>query len=122
MKSYSMDLRTRVLDACDEGDQTLLQIAKRFQVSLAWISKMKKQRRDLGTLEPQTHTCGRKPKLTKQKLNLLAKWVARKPDLTLKQLRDKINVSCCLQTIQNGLNKLGITYKKNETGSRTRTA
>ena len=37
MAAYSMDLRKRVVRACDEGRMTREQIAATFEVSTAWI-------------------------------------------------------------------------------------
>src|SRR5437762_2759076 len=47
MKPYSMDLRERVIAACDSGQQTK-QVAKIFQVSPAWVRRLKWVIRQLG--------------------------------------------------------------------------
>ena len=40
MKAYSMDLRERVVAACDAGDDTREEIAARFSVSVAWVRRL----------------------------------------------------------------------------------
>ena len=40
MKAYSVDLRRRVLAACDAGQPTLA-VARRFDVSPAWVRRLK---------------------------------------------------------------------------------
>ena len=40
MKAYSIDLRERVVAACDARDGTREQIAARFSVSVSWIRKL----------------------------------------------------------------------------------
>ena len=61
MKAYSTDLRERVVAACDAGDATREQIADRFSVSVAWIRKLIRQRRETGSIEPRPHGGGRAP-------------------------------------------------------------
>ena len=48
MKTYSIDLRERVLSAVDLREEFQEEIAERFGVSRAWIGKMLKQRRQPG--------------------------------------------------------------------------
>ncbi len=59
MRSLSMDLRTRIIAAVEEGLQNMHQIAERFGVHYKTVQKLEYQWRDLGTLEPQTHKVGR---------------------------------------------------------------
>ena len=40
MKAYSNDLRQRVLAACDRGEGTREQIARRFDVGVAWVYRL----------------------------------------------------------------------------------
>jgi len=120
MKPYSMDLRERVLAAVDAKEGTQQEIAQRFCVSEVWIRKMKRQRRELGTLEPQTHRCGRKPSLDESQRKQLAELVAEDADATLKELRERLGVTCCLSVIWNALKQMGLTYKKNGQGRRAR--
>ena len=79
---------------------------------MAWITRIRRQQKDLGTLEPQTYRCGRRPILTDEQRKQLAEIVRKTPDVTLKQLRVQLGVKCCLQVIWDALNKIGFTYKK----------
>ena len=45
MDAYSLDLRTRVLAACDAGKKTK-QVAEQFSVSPAWVRRLKQRRRE----------------------------------------------------------------------------
>ena len=47
MRPYSMDLRERVMAACDRRDGKREEIAKRFGVSTAWIRRLLQRRRRL---------------------------------------------------------------------------
>ena len=64
MKAYSTDLRERVVAACDAGDATREQIAARFSVSVPWIRKLLRQRRETGSIEPKPRGGGRPPPST----------------------------------------------------------
>ena len=112
MKAYSLDLRERVIAAVDANEETHEEIAERLGVSRQWVGRMVQQRERLGTIAVQTHRCGRKPKLTPQNLVRLAELVAEKPDRTLQELKELLQVDCCIQVICTALHKLGLTYKK----------
>jgi transposase len=56
-RAYSMDLRKRVIEACDEG-QTIAQVAERFKVSASFVNKLRQRRRQRSTLEPKSHGGG----------------------------------------------------------------
>src|SRR5262249_25882235 len=53
MKAYSMDLRARVLAACDDGRGTA-EAAEAFAVSPAWVRRIKQRRRETGEVAPRT--------------------------------------------------------------------
>ena len=53
MGPYSMDLRERVAAAIDEGEGSERQIAKRFRVSVSFVTRLLQRRRDAGTPGPQ---------------------------------------------------------------------
>jgi len=112
MKALSMDLRERILSAVLEGSESMPKIAARFSVSHKMVQKLKYQWRDLGTLEPQTHKVGRKRLLSEKQCQRLGELVRNAPSLTLEQLRLKLRVSCCLQTIWLELRRQGLTHKK----------
>ena len=54
-----MDLRERVAAAIDEGEGSERQIAKRFRVSVSFVTRLLQRRRDAGTLAPKPHGGGR---------------------------------------------------------------
>jgi transposase len=112
MKALSMDLRVRILEAFEEGSESMPRIAKRFAVRHQVVQKLKYQWRDLGTLEPQTHKCGRKPTLSQSQRDRLANLVRADPNLTLAQIRSRLKVTCCRATIWNEMRRQGLTHKK----------
>ena len=110
MKPYSMDLRVRVLADSDAGMRTA-QVAEKYSVSTAWVRRLKQRRRESGQIAPR-HGSGRKPKLDDQQRSQLAKLVSERPDATLEELRNELEVDVCLSTIWLALKSLGLTLKK----------
>src|SRR4030067_606184 len=60
MRPYSMDLRERVVGACDAREGSREQIAKRFGVSTASIRRLLQRRRATGSNAPPPPNAGRK--------------------------------------------------------------
>lgn len=121
MKALSMDLRTRIIAAVEEAKENMREIAERFAVHYKTVQKLKYQWRDLGTLEPKTHRAGRKRALTESQRKKLDKLIREDSSLTLEQLREKIQATCCTATIWNEVRRLGHTYKKTVARQRTTT-
>lgn len=111
-RAYSMDLRKRVIEACDEG-QTIAQVAQRFAVSTSFVNKLRQRRRESGTLETKPHGGGRQPRLSPEHDETLRTLLAAKPDLTLEALRAKLGVKVHLSSLWYRLQRLGLTFKKN---------
>lgn len=107
-----MDLRQRIVAACDAGDCTQAQVAARFAVSLGMVKKLLAQRRRTGDIGPRYHRCKGKPKILKTHQRQLRTLVRKQPDLTLAQLRATTGLPCSLVAIHHTLAKMGLTYKK----------
>jgi len=63
-------------------------------------------------LEPMTHRCGRKGKLTEQLRNRLRGLLEQKPDATLTELRDAMKADISIATVDRWARRLGFTFKK----------
>lgn len=115
MNTYSIDLRKRVLAACDRRQQTITEIAKQFQVSRRWIEKLRKRRTESGTITPAQRTQGRKPAFIGNMLKELDELVESQCDITLAEIKEHFSgrINCSLQAIANNLKRLGWGYKKN---------
>ena len=108
MKAYSMDLRQRVIDASDAGRKTK-EVAKAYEVSPAWVRRLKQHRRERGDIVPRNGggSCGRKIDRDR-----LAELVREQPDATLVELRDRLGVTCTPWAISKALREPKLTYKK----------
>ncbi|GAB4453663.1 MAG: hypothetical protein OHK0029_06870 [Armatimonadaceae bacterium] len=114
MKAYSLDLRERILAACDNG-ATAKEAAERFAVSHDTVQRYKRQRRERGTLAPKPIP-GRVPHIKETEHEAYRELVASRSDWTLASLAEaweeqtgrKPTVSVLSDTCQ----RLGITHKK----------
>ena len=98
MGPYSMDIRERVAAAIDEGEGSERQIAKRFRVSVSFVTRLLQRRRDAGTLAPKPHGGGPRPVLGFPEQVRLAMLIAEHPDATLNQLKEWGGFACTLDT------------------------
>ena len=115
MNAYSIDLRERVLAACDAKDGTVAQIAQRFSVTPRWIYLLKRQRREEGSIAPRGHGGGRTAAFHGRLLTALDQFVQKHPDATLEAIHEQFagRVTCSTVAIHNALRRLGWRYKKN---------
>ena len=121
MKSYSQDLRDRVLRAIERGDRPTT-IAKRFEVSRVWVYQVK-NRLKTGGLRHSFQIGGHRTSCVALMESELRVWIKDQPDLTLEELREKLEK--CGIVIKNSalwhqLDKWGLTFKKNPTRKRAR--
>jgi transposase len=86
MAAYSMDLRERVVAACDEGMDSRAGIAERFSVSESWIRRVLQRRRENGSIAPRPRGGGKSPAFVAKASARLREAVAAHPDATLKEL------------------------------------
>ena len=121
-KTISLDLRQRILAVYDQKEGTREEVARRFHVSLGLVKKLLQQRRRTGDLRPRHRFSGPKPKLVDNHRQQLRQMLARKPDLTLEEMRQALTVRCTLQAIHYLLERMGLTYKKRLSGPANKTA
>lgn len=112
MRTLSLDLRQRILEAYDQDEGTRAEIAGRFRVSLGMVKKLLQQRRHTGNIAPRHHLAGRKPLITATHRSQLRGLLVQKNDLTLKELRQSLGLRCSVQALHVVLGKMGLTYKK----------
>lgn len=122
MRAYSHDLRERVVAACDARDGTRDQIAARFSVSVAWIRKLLRLRRDTGSIAPRPHGGGRQPAFDDAAAARLRQAVRDDSDATLAELAQAAGVACSPAAVYRALDRLDITRKKSPGGRPSRTA
>ena len=120
MRTLSLDLRERILASYDNDEGTRAETAHRFRVSLGMVKKLLQQRRRTGDIAPRHHFAGRKPMIVDAHQSQLRALLAKKSDLTLKEMRAATGLRCSLQAINVVLGKMGLTYKKDTPCQRAR--
>jgi transposase len=112
MRPYSLDLRQRVAAALDAREGSQPEIARRFQVSVSFITRLIRRRRQTGSLAPKPHGGGHPPALDRDGQDRLRQAVRDQPDATLAELAGRVGVPCGCMAIFRALRKLKITRKK----------
>src|SRR2546423_14162425 len=112
MRPYSMDLRQRVAEAVDNQEGSLRQLARRFKVSLSFITRLLGLRRQTGKLAPRPHRGGRRPALEEAAQQRLRALLQEQPDLTLDELGQRLGHGCSRMAVWRALRKLRINRKK----------
>lgn len=118
MKSYSIDLRAKVLAAHDRGSKHK-DIAEMFSVSGSWVRRVVQRRREHGELGPRPRVGHHPVKIDRARLGEL---VTQRPDATLVELRESLGVTCSLSAVWRVVRELGFSYKKRPSTPRSRTA
>lgn len=118
MKAYSLDLRKRVLADGDAGRPTK-QVAEKYSVSPAIVRRWKQRRRENGELGPR-RSGGCRPR--KVDRDAVAAAVRKRPDATLRELREALKLDCSLQTLWRILRELGLSFKKKSSAPPSKTA
>ena len=121
MKAYSMDLRERVVAACDVRDGTREQIAARFSVSVSWIRDLLRRRRQTGSIAAKPRGGGRPPAFDAEAAGRLREAVRADSDATLEELGRAAGVACTAPAVYRALKRLGVTRKKSRGGRPSRT-
>ena len=116
MKAYSIDLRERVIAACQSDGTTA--VARRFGVSPAWVRRLKQHQRERGDIRPRTGGGSRGRKIDRRRL---AELVKEDPDATLVELRDRLGIQVTPWAICKALKELKITFKKSPSTLLSRT-
>ena len=121
MKSIPVTMRERILKLYDQGKSTV-EIAEFCGYCVAAVRRVRQHFKARGTVEPQTHLCGRKTLLTVQRQVRLQKLVAAQPDATLAELGSRLDRPFGTSTVDLWLRRLGLSYKKNAARRRAATA
>ena len=109
-RAYSMDLRDRVLAACEAGLAARV-VARQYRVSRAWVDRLKQRQRETGESGPRRPRRF-KPQALAGHMEQLRALVAAQPDLTLAEIRQALGVSCSVVSVWRARRRVGLTLKK----------
>ena len=107
----SADLRQRVVDAYRRGEGTYEELATRFSVGMASVSRWLRRHRETGGVDPRPHAGGPSLLIDGEDLTFLRKVVEAHPDWTEtelgKELRAERKVKASDVTVGRAVRRLG---------------
>src|SRR5262245_14622833 len=116
MKPYSLDLRQKILRACDQKLGSQRALAALFGVSRAFVEKLLQRRRTTGEIAPRPHAGGRQPRCDHAAMDVVRQLVRDQPDATLEelcaQLQQQRGLRVSVPTMCRLLQRLGLPRKK----------
>jgi transposase len=124
MRPYPKEIRSRVVAAVEQGELTIVDIARVFSVGLTFVKKMLCLHRAGEDLTPR-HGGGPQPLLQDKERALLRAAVAKQPDVTLAELQHVLaphgSRPVSLPTICRALHHLQLPRKKKVSAPRSGT-
>lgn len=111
MEAIPIVVRKQILKLYDQGRRTG-QIALALGYCAAAVRRVRQHFRQRGTLEPQTHLCGRKGHFTPERQERLRQLLLAKPDATLAELCRQMDIDVAVSTMDVWTRQLGFTFKK----------
>lgn len=112
-ESLPQALRVRVLEAYENQEGTIDELAERFKVSRTSITRWRAAVKKRGDCQPLPHGGGQPPAFQEEDLKALHQLVLQNPDATEKELVQIWPKPVSVSALHRALDKLGLTRKKN---------
>ncbi len=90
VRAYSNDLRRKFLQAYDEGEGTLEELAEQFRMSLGWAKKISARRSRTGEMDAPVWRHGPVSRVTLAVREWIRSQIRGRPDVTLLELRERL--------------------------------
>ena len=87
-------------------------IAKAYSVSKWMVYRLVEQKRKTGSVALRTSQRGRKPILTAEDKENIRSCIDENPDVTIEEIREKLNISASYSTVERAIKAMGYTLKK----------
>ena len=88
------------------------EVAECFSVDVSTVYRLVEQMKREGSVSVKTSLRGRKASLKEADLQKIQELVQQKPDITLQEIIDTLQLKICIETVRKALIKLGYSYKK----------
>ena len=121
-RTYSSDLRSRIINTYEQGQISIRETARQFQVSKNFVVELLKLWKSTGSVSPRPHGGGKPSKFAPSQVIILEEIVGQNNDATLEELAKLLEEKCGLSpsTICRQLQKLNLTLKKNSPSPNSR--
>lgn len=111
MKMLSTEVRELMVKAYEKSHNAT-EVARNFSVSRTTVYDHVKRMRETGTVAVQTDKRGRKPILNQQQLNEIADTIINQPDITIREIKEKLDLPVSEENIREKVIQMGFVYKK----------
>lgn len=112
----SNDLRQRIVEAYLAGEGTLAEIAARFAIGPASVTRFVRLYRQTGSVTPKPHNGAPETRVRPEDIPLLKAWLNENPSLTQTELAQRYSAHTGRSTSQRSISRTlirhGITRKK----------
>lgn len=88
------------------------EVAECFSVDTSTVYRLEKRMRETGSVETRVSQRGRKPALSQADIQDIDQMIQAQPDITIHELREKLQLSVSDETVRKAVLKLGYVYKK----------
>ncbi len=116
MKPYSTDLRQKIIETKEKTNESIQQLADRFQVSYSFVNRLFKRYETTKSVEPSPHGGGKPLLINSQQIDLISQLVEADNDATLQQLctrlEEETGVKVSVPTMCRLLQRLELNRKK----------
>lgn len=116
MKSYSVDLRRKLLEAWQKGNRTQAELADLFGVGPATVGRWIRLYRETGDVDPRPYGGGRARIITEEQLLVVENLVLKHPDWTEEEytshLQEEHGITASRSTVGRAIRRLGYSVKK----------
>jgi transposase len=123
MASYSLDLRQKILHACERRLGSQRAVANIFGVSLSFVEKLLRRHRTTGDIAPKPHGGGQRPRLNAPAQAQVRQLVRNQPDATLEELCTRVaetaGIRVSVPTMYRVVRRLGLPRKKSRSMRRS---
>jgi transposase len=117
MKSYSIDLRQKIIDVRIKEKMSIRALAAHFLVAKSFVHKIVQQYQLTGDISPRQRGGNQKPKVSSEDLIILQEIIEQNNDCTLRELctllESKTGIIISTSTMDRLCRKLNLTVKKN---------
>jgi len=122
MEAFTARERRKIIWLYQRGFETE-DIAAQFSASVSGVRRVWQQYREEGRDEPAFANCGRKPTLTEVQMQQVRQIVQERPDRFVREvaeeIRSRLGVAACRQTVGRWMHELGFTRKKSRSTPRS---
>lgn len=118
MKSYSLDLRQKILQSRQQKKISIRKLAEQFRVAKSFVQKILKQNQETGDISPKKRGGSPPKKLNDEPVVTLLEIIEKNKDATLEELavllEKETTIKVSTTTIWNLSKKFNYSYKKKQ--------